>query len=173
MITVRGARPGDEGAISSICSAGFAASSNGLVAEPEIVRRARAYYDVARVLRDLAPAPPGWLGYLVAEDEGDVVGAAGGSLDGEVGRVLVLYVDLERRGQGVGTALLDHLTREQEAARARVQRVWVTDGNEMGLPFYRARGFREAGREPFGPAPQPGRTVDSVILERQVPTTSR
>jgi hypothetical protein len=36
----------------------------------------------------------------------------------------------------------------------------------MGLPFYRARGFREVAREPFGPAPEEGRTAHSIVMER-------
>jgi GNAT superfamily N-acetyltransferase len=165
-LTVRAAVAGDEVAICAICSAGFAASSAGLVAEHEIARRTAEYYNTARVRGELEATPPYWLGYVVAELDGQVVGATGGSLDGKVGHVLVLYLDLDLRGRGIGSALLDHVTTQHRDAGAQRQRVSVTDGNEMGLPFYRARGFQEVGREPFGPSAREGETVDSLVLER-------
>ena len=165
-LTVRPGAAGDEPGICAICSAGFAASSRGLVSEDEIARRIAEYYNTERVLGELEASPPYWLGYIVAELDGRIVGATGGSLDGEVGHVLVLYLDLQLRGRGIGTALLEHLTEQHREAGARRQRVSVTEGNEMGLPFYRARGFRTLERKPFGPAAQPGQTAHSLVMER-------
>jgi GNAT superfamily N-acetyltransferase len=165
-LLVRPAAAGDEDTICAVCSAGFSASSRGLVSEEEIARRIAEYYNPERVRSEVEPAPPYWSGYVVGELEGHVVGATGGSLDAEVGHVLVLYLDLDLRGSGIGTALLDHLTVQQRGAGAVRQRVSVTEGNEMGLPFYRARGFREVAREPFGPAPEEGRTAHSIVMER-------
>ena len=166
---VRAAVPGDEAAIAEVCRAGFAASSAGLLTAAQVSRRADAYYDPARVRRELAPAPPEWLGYVVAEVGGAVVGACGGGLaDGapEVGQVLVLYLDLDLRGRGIGTALLRHVTDQQRALGAARQRVTVTEGNELGLPFYRARGFQQVDRVPFEHDDDGRPTAWSLVLER-------
>lgn len=45
----------------------------------------------------------------------------------------------------------------------------VTDGNEMGLPFYRARGFAQVGREPFTRSESGEVEVFSLVLERALP----
>jgi GNAT superfamily N-acetyltransferase len=107
---VRAAAPGDEEPISAVCSAGFTASSAGLLPSDEITRRVSRYYGVARVRSELRPSPPGWLGYAVAEVGDRVVGAAGGSAQAGVGHLLVLYLDLGHRGRGIGSALLRHVT---------------------------------------------------------------
>ena len=163
--TVRMAAPGDEDAICGVRGAGIAASPHGLLPPEVVAERTARFYNPGRVRREIDPAPPHWLGYVVAERDGRVVGACGGSLDGDIGHVLVLYVDLELRGQGVGSALLYHVTAQHRACGAVLHRVFVTEGNEMGLPFYRARGFRQVGREPFGP---PG-GAHSLIMERPLP----
>jgi ribosomal protein S18 acetylase RimI-like enzyme len=151
--TVRAARPGDEDAIARVCRAGFGLSSRGLLPPEVIERQAAHYYDVNRVRREIEPHPhqTSWQGYVVAVSPRDeVLGAAGGGVgDGAVGNVLVLYLDPPLRGRGIGTALLDHLTGQQLAAGATEQWVSVTEGNELAVPFYRARGFIERGRVPY------------------------
>lgn len=149
---VRAARAGDETGISGVCREGFTLSSDGLL-PPDVVRRqADHYYDVDRVRRELAASPhdQSWQGYVVAVSPADeVLGAAGGGTKGHVGSVLVLYLDPGLRGRGLGTALLDHLTRQQLAAGATEQWVSVTEGNGLGIPFYRARGFVVRDRVPY------------------------
>ena len=140
---VRPATEADAAAIAAVCSAGYRRTYPGLLSTATIEDVVRRYYGVDRVRGDVAPAPPGWSGYLVAEDDdGRVVAAGGGGLTAPaVGEVFVLYVDPDLRGHGHGTAVLDLLTRQQVAAGAREQWVSVTKGNELGLPFYAARGF--------------------------------
>jgi GNAT superfamily N-acetyltransferase len=167
-VFVREAAPGDEEAIAAVCASGFAASSAGLLPPARIAAQASSYYDPARVRTDLHPAPPTWLGYVVAEVAGEVVGAAGGGVDGDVGRLLVLYLELSRRHRGIGTALLDRVTAQQRTAGATRQRVWVTEGNEMALPFYDARGFTQADREPFTVAEDGEVEAWSLVLERAI-----
>ena len=96
---------------------------------------------------------PAWLGYVVAVTAaGEVLGAAGGGMrDGRSGQVYVLYLRLAMRGAGIGTALLDFVTDQQRRRAAVEQWVSVTEGNELGLPFYRgrARGVDVRERMPF------------------------
>ena len=55
--------------------------------------------------------------------------------------VEMLFIDPERRGQGIGTALLDHL----RAARGDLS-VDVNEQNPQAVGFYRHYGFRDTGR---------------------------
>lgn len=149
---VRPARVGEADAVCAVCRAGFAASSAGLLPPAIIARQADRYYDPARVREEIRTAreAPRWQGYVVAvSPAGDVLGAAGGGVVDGVGHLLVLYLDLAHRGRGIGTALLGFVTDQQRAAGATEQWVSVTEGNEMGLPFYRARGFVVRDRVPF------------------------
>ncbi|QIK66952.1 GNAT family N-acetyltransferase [Nocardioides sp. HDW12B] len=159
---VRPAVAADVPRICEICAAGFAASSAGLLPARVVAARTATYYDRERVVAEIGPGPAGWLGYVVAESGDSVVGAAGGSVVDRVGHLLVLYLDLDRRGLGLGTALLDHVSGQHRTSGATHQRVSVTEGNEMALPFYRRHGFEVTGHEPFGA----GTDARSLVLER-------
>jgi GNAT superfamily N-acetyltransferase len=169
-LEVRPAEPGDEDAICAVCAAGFSASAEGLLTPNRISTQIARYYDPERVRGELAPAPPGWLGYLVAEISGCVVGACGGgSATDDAGELLVLYLDPSRRGQGIGSALLREVTEQQIRLGATRQRVSVIEGNEMGLPFYRARGFVQVDRVPFVHDEHSGQIeAYSLVLERVI-----
>lgn len=150
---VRLARLGEEKAICDVCRRGFALSSQGLLSRETIEQRADTYYDPTRVREEIAGAgsAPAWQGYVVAASgTGHVLGAGGGGVTDEaLGNVLVLYVDPSLRGHGIGTALLDFLTQQQRSAGASEQWVSVTEGNDLGVPFYLARGFTMRDRVPF------------------------
>jgi GNAT superfamily N-acetyltransferase len=150
---VRLARLGEEDAICDVCRAGFAVSSHGLLSPTAIERQVNLYYDPARVREEVLRAgdTPRWQGYVVAASEqGQVIGAAGGGVtDHSIGNVYVLYVSPLLLGCGVGTALLDFLTQQQRSEDASEQWVSVTEGNDLGIPFYLARGFVVRDRVPF------------------------
>jgi GNAT superfamily N-acetyltransferase len=169
-LAVRPAEPGDEDAICAVCAAGFSASAEGLLTPHRIGTQIARYYEPERVRGELAPAPPGWLGYLVAEITGRVLGACGGGLSDEgTGEVLVLYLDRTMRGRGIGSALLQEVTAQQIALGVTRQRVSVIEGNEMGLPFYRARGFLQVDRVPFARDERSGQIeAYSLVLERTI-----
>jgi ribosomal protein S18 acetylase RimI-like enzyme len=150
---VRLALAGEERAICDICREGFAVSSKGLLSPATIERQAELYYNPERVRREIMSAGdrPQWQGYVVAVSSlGEVLGAAGGGVtDGTVGNVYVLYLKPALRGNGIGTTLLDFITTQQTSAGATEQWVSVTEGNDLGIPFYRARGFVVRGRVPY------------------------
>lgn len=169
---VRLARVGDEHAICDVCREGFAVSSDGLLTPATIERRGEQYYNPTRVRREIAlgGADRGWQGYVVAVSEaGDVHGAAGGGItDDTVGNVHVLYIDLALRGRGIGTALLDFVTEQQKAEGATEQWVSVTEGNDLGIPFYLARGFAVRDRVPYDMADGGTTEVHSLRLCRAI-----
>jgi GNAT superfamily N-acetyltransferase len=82
-------------------------------------------------------------GLWVADHREDgVVGLVGLLLKGRAGEVEPVIVTQRRRGQGIGTALLNHVA--QEARRRGLTRLTVSplSRNEMGLRCLHAAGYR-------------------------------
>ncbi|CAM3806716.1 acetyltransferase [Tsukamurella strandjordii] len=73
----------------------------------------------------------------VADLDGRPVGFAG-TADREL---VMLFVDADARGRGIGGALLDHVVAEQG-----VRTVDVNEQNEQAVGFYARKGFTVAGR---------------------------
>lgn len=145
MTHARMATEQDVEAISRICSQGYRQTYPDLLSRDAIEAVIAKYYSLDRIRTEIPPAMPHWSGYIVVEDEQkQVVAAGGGGLSSAtVGELYVLYADPNRRGQGFGSAVLDLLTRQQVAAGATEQWVSVQKGNNLGIPFYLARGFEK------------------------------
>ncbi|GIF40904.1 hypothetical protein Axi01nite_52150 [Actinoplanes xinjiangensis] len=144
---VRAARDEDAEAIADICARGYRRTYPALLSSAFIERMIAEFYQVERVSKEVPAAPPGWLGYQVAEEDGRVLGAAGGGLlRPGVGELFVLYLDPDERGRGLGTLLLDRVTGQLRELGATEMWVAALDGNELGIPFYEARGFRKVER---------------------------
>jgi ribosomal protein S18 acetylase RimI-like enzyme len=147
---------GDVGGICRVCAEGWRDTYQGLIARDAIERVIAEFYNPARIRREILVAS-GWNGWWVAEEHGAVAGAAGGGmLRPGVGELFVLYVDPGRRGQGIGTLLLDAVTGELREQGAREQWVSVAKGNMKGIPFYQARGFVVRGEQPARGGPDDG-----------------
>jgi ribosomal protein S18 acetylase RimI-like enzyme len=57
--------------------------------------------------------------------------------------LFVIYLDPTRRNEGIGSKLLDAVTKQQkDEYGAKVQWVSVQKGNMKGIPFYQAKGFK-------------------------------
>jgi ribosomal protein S18 acetylase RimI-like enzyme len=146
-ITIRRAESDDAQGIAWVCAAGWRDTYHGIY-EPERIEAAIADYTPERIKREIA-APRDWDGWIVAVDDGTVVGAGGGGMiESGVGEVFVLYLDPARRREGIGSLLLDAITDEQRACGAHEQWVSVDPDNAKGLLFYFARGFRARGERP-------------------------
>ncbi|QTN00350.1 GNAT family N-acetyltransferase [Sediminibacillus dalangtanensis] len=151
MIEVKRGLPEHVEGISKVCIEGRWAAI-GHIKSPENLRRNdHAFYNEDRIRRELDEAE-GWDGYFVALDNGKVVGAIGGGMTGEqTSEVFVFYLDPSRRREGIGTKLLNHLTEVQRQKGAKEQWVSVLKGNNKGIPFYEAMGFRfVCEREAYG-----------------------
>jgi [ribosomal protein S18]-alanine N-acetyltransferase len=83
--------------------------------------------------------------YLVADDDGLIVGYAGLLTAGSQADVLTIAVALDRWGEGSGTALLEALL--AEAARRGCTEVFleVRTDNVRAQQLYRRHGFTEIG----------------------------
>ena len=169
-VTIRPAEPDDAAGIARVCSEGWRDTYADLYAPEQIESVISEYYAPERIAAEIA-APQGWHGWIVALDDEALVGAGGGGMiEPGVGEVFVLYLDPARRGEGIGTLLLEAITEQQRADGAREQWVSVEPENMKGLPFYEARGFRLRGERPaWGSPPEEGRV--SLRLRRRLSST--
>ncbi|MGY1720602.1 ribosomal protein S18-alanine N-acetyltransferase [Blastococcus sp. SYSU DS0552] len=102
--------------------------------------------------------------YLVAEDEGAVVGYAGLIAYDDEAHVATIGVTGTRQGEGIGARLLDALLAEADRRGAPVVLLEVRADNETAQGLYRRRGFAEIGRrrgyyQPSG--------TDAVVMKRE------
>lgn len=65
-------------------------------------------------------------------------------------RLELLFVDPDRRGKGLGRALVEHLVR-----RCGIRRVDVNEQNTQAAGFYARLGFRIASRDEHAPSGRP------------------
>ncbi|MFW6153571.1 MAG: GNAT family N-acetyltransferase [Halobacteriota archaeon] len=152
--------------IRRVCTRAWWDTYEGLIPDEEIEATLETYYDTDRLTLEVLD-PDGWDGWLVAIDDGDVVGAGGGGMvEADVGEVYVLYVDPTAQRRGIGTRLLEHMTTQQRAQGATAQVVSVAEGNEIGRRFYEKHGF-----ELVGDRPTFGETLSGISLRfrRSIP----
>jgi ribosomal protein S18 acetylase RimI-like enzyme len=166
-VVVRRAVPGDADGIAGTCAAGWRDTYRDIYPAERIESVIAEYYTPDRIAAEIV-APQEWDGWIVAVEDGRVVGAGGGGMiEPGVGEIFVLYLDPDRRREGIGTLLLDAITDQQRAQGAHEQWVSVDPDNAKGLPFYRARGFVVAGERPaWGQAPEDARV--SLRLVRRL-----
>src|SRR5699024_2805218 len=141
MIDVKGGLREHIEGISRVCSEGCLDTYEGIRSPENIKRNNKIFYNHNRICRALDEAD-GWDGYFVALGGVAVVdGMGGGMIDEDKSEVYVLYLDPDRRGEGIGTQLLNHVTDIQCKKGSKEQWVSVQKGNYKGIPFYEARNF--------------------------------
>lgn len=101
------------------------------------------YYNIERIQEEIKSIDSNWHGYIVAEENGKIIGVIGGGMtDDFTGEVYVFYLEPTMLGRGIGTRLLNFFTKIQKHKYgAKEQWVAVAKGNDYGIPFYEARGF--------------------------------
>lgn len=100
--------------------------------------------DIARKLR----VNPDW--FLVAEDEGHLVGAVMAGYEGHRGWINYLAVEPSRRRAGIGRALLVEAERLLCAAGCPKINLQVRPENKAAIEFYRRVGFSVEGAISMG-----------------------
>ncbi|MEU4562405.1 GNAT family N-acetyltransferase [Actinoplanes sp. NPDC023936] len=140
---VRSAAAADARSIARICTASYRDAYRDVLPPGYIERSVTAFYNEPRVAADIAPVPPEWFGYQVAEEDGRVLGAAGGGMTGpRTGELSLIYLEAAARGRGLGSLLLERVTEQIRAAGGTEMWVSVFLGDSKGIGFYRARGFQ-------------------------------
>lgn len=141
--SVREARPEDAPAVRRIATIDYHRTYADTL-DADVIERilAQAFgATLPSLIESCAPAEDAC--FLVAEAD-EVVGFAFYGPGDEGPELHWLYTDPERLHMGIGTHLLDELDRRLQPGTTFV--AYVVGGNERALAFYRARGFRDAGR---------------------------
>lgn len=142
MIRIQLAEPEHADGIMQVCQNAQWATYNHLCDKAYIERTIKDFYNRERILKEIRETGNKWGGWIVALSGLEVVGAIGGGMTADnTGEVFVLYLDPDRRNEGIGTKLLEALTRQQKKLGAQEQWVSVMRDNRKGIPFYEARGF--------------------------------
>ena len=101
--------------------------------------------------------------YLVAEDDGTVVGYAGLIAYDDEAHVATIGVTASRQGEGTGALLLDALLAEADR-RSPVVLLEVRADNDAAQQLYLRRGFVEIGRRRGYYQPS---NTDAVVMRRE------
>lgn len=143
MIHIVKAEPHHVEGISNVCSDGYWATYADTHSEPYIKGIIEEFYNHERISKEVLETSKEWGGYFVALEGDEVIGAGGGGMIGDTsGEIFVLYLNPERRNEGIGTMLLEAITKQQkEEFHATEQWVSVAKGNQKAIPFYEAKGF--------------------------------
>ena len=86
--------------------------------------------------------------YLLALDDGEVIGYVGVWLLSDEGHITNVAVAPAARGRGVGAALLAALMEIARGRGVRSMTLEVRPSNEAALALYKRFGFRSVGRRP-------------------------
>ena len=128
--------------IAKVCIDAYWATYKELLSHDYIKRMINEFYTYDKLFKDVTVTNRSWNGWTVALDNGEVVGAgAGGMISENHGELFVLYLDPNRRNEGLGTKILEAITTELKTYGAKEQWVSVTKYNDKAIPFYEAKGF--------------------------------
>lgn len=128
--------------IANVCTEAYWATYSNTYPKEYIRRIVKEFYNHERISEEVSVSNKYWGGYFVAVEDEKVIGAGGGGMIADTtGEIFVLYLDPERRNEGIGTMILDAITFQQKKLGAKEQWVSVQKGNQMGIPFYEAKGF--------------------------------
>ncbi|MEP0945171.1 MAG: GNAT family N-acetyltransferase [Rhizobiaceae bacterium] len=136
---------------------------------------------------------PGWSNTIIAEADGEIVGAASGVLTNAGGDEIAvdsvalfepifelfhqaagdwlldwLAVDETAQGQGVGGSLLDNCISKAKMSGASQASLVVEDSNLSALQLYHSRGFRKRDQRPYIPFNETSQTQNWLLLSAPV-----
>lgn len=139
-VTIREATPHDVDGIRRVADRGWHAAYGDILSRETIEAAIAEWYD-ADAIRELVDRDD--TAYFVAEDDGDIVGYVGGGPSDEDGVATLgaIYVDPDRWGEGIGTALLNAFETSCRRRDYEVVRLRVLAENDVGSSFYRTRGY--------------------------------
>ena len=163
--TLRRATPADAASIAGLHTASRAATYRGMLPDDYLDRTLPA-----RCLADwqarLATHADGVGEILIAQAGGEAIGFACMSEPDADGSVYLdnLHARPDRKGDGLGTLMLDAATRWARERGARRMHLLVLEGNVAAIGFYEARGWHLAGRKDNDE--MDGHPVSSLIYAR-------
>lgn len=144
---VRPAKPTEAPAISRLLAEALRDTYTDVLSAASVALLVSGNCSLPRIRAEIGipGGAPGWLGWLVAVDGGEVIGAtAGGVPSASEGELYALCVALDRRGEGVGGALLDAVTALTRGQNAKRQAVTLHTAQDPTAGFFRHHGFEGA-----------------------------
>lgn len=102
--------------------------------------------------------------YLVAHEQGVIVGYAGIALAGDVADIHNIAVIPSHRKQGIATHLLDQLERWAISKKVEALMLEIREGNAEAFPLYEKRGYRVISRRDNYYAPG----VHALIMRKEI-----
>jgi ribosomal protein S18 acetylase RimI-like enzyme len=84
--------------------------------------------------------PAGMVSALTAEDDPEAI------------ELISMWVAPFARGRGVGDTLVEAVARHADESGSPRVLLWVVDGNDRAIAFYRRNGFVETGHQQPGPS---------------------
>lgn len=151
--------------IAKVCAECYWATYSKFYSKDYIETVIKDFYNEERILKEVTNSFREWQGYVVALEDDEVIGAGGGGMITDTAsEIFVLYLNPNRRKEGIGTLLLNAITKQQKALKATEQWVSVQQGNQKGIPFYEARGFRFQ----YEQAKEDGKDYISLRYKRQI-----
>jgi ribosomal protein S18 acetylase RimI-like enzyme len=154
-ITIRKAVATDAESIARLCVEAWWETYTDILSREDILEITESWYSLGQVREHIGPKER-WDGWIVAEEAGRIVGVAGAGMTSETeAEVFDLYVDIQRKGEGIGSKLLEAVTKEAKCKGAKEQWAAVIKNNMQGIPFYLARGFVQRGKRTYPDGSEP------------------
>lgn len=155
MILVRKATENDIEGIIEVCSNGYRVTYKDLLPQKYIEKIISEFYYEDRIRNEIFEISDSWNGWYVAVENNEVVGAGGGGFisDG-VAEIYVLYLNPNRKREGIGSKLLVAITNDQIKKGAVEQWVSIAKDNQMAIPFYESVGFEYKSEQPSYELPE-------------------
>jgi ribosomal protein S18 acetylase RimI-like enzyme len=145
MFSVRPCRFGDVSNISRLLKVSWHATYDSMLGERLALQRGRGVYSVVNLVVWVAQSRlSSRRARMLIATKGDMaVGVAMAQIDASEIILWMLHVDPERKGQGIGSALLQAVA--DSYAEAKSIRLEVLRDNVAAIEWYKARGFEIYG----------------------------
>lgn len=142
-VRIRPATDADVAGIQRVARQAWHATYDDVLGPADVDRQVSEWYDDDVVRRQIDRPS---VSYLVAIDDGEVVGYASGSsangpADTATARLDTIYVDPERWGTGIGSRLLERVADRLRDRGFRRLLISVLAANHVGRAFYERHGF--------------------------------
>lgn len=102
--------------------------------------------------------------YLIAEQDGKIIGYAGIALAGDVADIHTIAVIPEYRGRGIATQLMDRLESWAIEKGIKSLMLEMREGNSEAQPLYEGRGYSIISRRDNYYAPN----IHALIMRKEV-----
>jgi GNAT superfamily N-acetyltransferase len=149
MVEIRDARPGDAHGIATVVVASWQATYRGLL--PDRILATLSVADRERTWSQILADPPPRTAVLLATADAAVIGfvAVGPGHDAtaasETGALYAIYLRPDQLGRGIGTQLHSAAMHRLSTLGFTHATLWVLEGNEQAISFYRRKGWTADG----------------------------